>query len=108
MFGRAPDEAIRKLRYQLLHAAAATLIEAKDNGAEMGLFLVHEFRSASLNRDKLTQNATDWENFVHAFPELATARIEENQILGPVSVPGGTHVPNSVPLYLGKLVTELK
>ena len=108
LFGREPDETIRKLRYQLLHAAAATLIEAKENGAELGLFLVHEFRSASLNRNKLTQNATDWKNFVHTFPELAAARIEENQILNPVSVPGGKYVPHSVPLYFGKLVTELR
>lgn len=108
LFGREPVEAIRKLRYQLLHAAAATLIEARANEAEMGLLLVHEFRSASLNRDKLTQNATDWQNFVHVFPELATARIEENQILDPVSVPGGGRVPHSVPLHLGHLVTELK
>jgi hypothetical protein len=69
--------------------------------------LVHEFQSASLNRGKLRQNAADWENFVRAFPELATARVEKNQILGPVSIPGGGRVPNSVPLYLGKLVTEL-
>jgi hypothetical protein len=108
LFGRQPDEVIRKLRYQLLHAAAATLIEAKENGAEVGLFLIHEFHSASLNRDKLNQNATDWKNFVRAFPELASARIEENQILGPVSIPGGGRVPPSAPLYLGKLVTKLK
>jgi len=108
LFGREPDEAIRNLRYQLLHAAAATLIEARANEAEMGLLLVHEFRSAGLNRDRLRQNATDWQNFVHAFPELATARIEENQILDPVSVAGGGRVPHSVPLHLGHLVTELK
>jgi len=108
LFGREPDEAIRKLRYQLIHAAAATLIEANKNGAELALFLVHEFRSASLNSDKLMQNAADWENFVHAFPELVTARIEKNQILGPVSVPGGGRVPGSIPLYLGKVLTELK
>jgi Domain of unknown function (DUF6946) len=108
LFGREPDEAIRNLRYQLLHATAAALVEAAASGAELGLFLVHEFWSASINRNKLTQNATDWENFVHAFPELTTARIEENQILGPVSVPGGGRVPHSVPLYLGKLVTQLK
>jgi hypothetical protein len=107
LFGREPDEAIRKLRYQLLHAAAATLIEARDGGAEMGILLVHELRSARLNRDKLTQNASDWGNFVHAFPELAASRIEENQILGPVSVRGAGRVPNSVPLYLGKLITEI-
>jgi hypothetical protein len=39
---------------------------------------------------------------------LSAARIEENQILDPVSVPGGGHVPNSLPLYLGHLVTELR
>jgi uncharacterized protein DUF6946 len=108
LFGREPDEAIRKLRYQLLHATAATLIETERSGTELGLFLVHEFRSTGLNRNKLTQNATDWENFIHAFPELATAQVEKNQILGPVSVPGGGRVPNSVLLYLGKLVTQLK
>jgi hypothetical protein len=108
LFGREPDEAIRRLRYQLLHAAAATLIGAKENGAGVGLFLIHEFHSASLNRDKLTQNATDWENFVHAFPELATVRIEGNQILGPVSIAGGGRVPHTVPMHLGKLVSELR
>jgi hypothetical protein len=108
LFGREPDEEIRGLRYQLLHAAAATLIETRANDAPLGLLLIHEFRSASLNRDKLTQNANDWQNLVHAFPELATDRIGENQILGPVSVPGGGRVPHSVLLYLGKLVTELK
>jgi predicted kinase len=108
LFGRVPDAAIRKLRYQLLHAAAATLIEAAANRTELGLFLVHEFRCPKLNEKKLTQNKTDWEDFVHVFPQLATAQVEKNQILGPVSVPGGGHVPRSVPLYLGKLVTELK
>ena len=89
LFGREPDEAIRKLRYQLLHAAAATLIEAKENRAEMGLLLIHEFRSASLNSNNLTRNATDWQNFVQAFRELATAPCERNQILGPVRYRAG-------------------
>jgi len=108
LFGRVPDAAIRRLRYQLLHAAAATLIEAAANKVELGLLLVHEFRCPKLNEKKLTQNNIDWEDFVHVFPELATARLEKNQILGPVSVPGGGRVPCSVPLYLGKLVTELQ
>jgi hypothetical protein len=73
----------------------------------MGLLLGHEFWSASLNTDKLAQNVTDWENFVHTFPELASARIEESQILGPASVRGGGRVPHSVPLYLRKLFTEV-
>jgi predicted kinase len=108
LFGRVPDDAIRKLQYQLLHAAAATLIEAAANKAEFGLFLVHEFRCPRLSEKKLARNSTDWKNFVHLFPELAGAQLEKNQILGPVFVPGGGRVPSSVPLYLGKLVTELK
>jgi len=108
LFGRVPDAVIRGLRYQLLHAAAATLIEAAANKAELGLFLVHEFQSANLSSAKLKKNSTDWENFVRVFPELAGAQVEKNQILGPVSVMGGGRVPSSVPLYLGKLVTELK
>src|ERR1700684_819869 len=108
LFGRLPDEMIRKLRYQLLHAAAATLIEAAASRAEMGLFVVHEFRSKGLSDNKLHQNCRDWENFVHAFPELTMTLVEKNQILGPVSVPVGGRVPCSVPLYLGKLVTELQ
>jgi hypothetical protein len=63
LFGRLPDEMIRKLRYQLLHAAAATLIEAAASRAEMGLFVVHEFRSKGLSDNKLHQNCRDWENF---------------------------------------------
>ncbi len=106
-FGREPDEAIRELRYQLLHAAAATLIEAAASGAQLGLFLVHEFWSQHLNENKLARNRTDWGNFVHAFPELTDARLEKNQILGPVSIAGGGRVPHSLPLYLGKLVTEV-
>jgi hypothetical protein len=54
------------------------------------------------------QNATDWSYFVHEFPELASAGVERDQILGPVSVPGRGRVPHSAPLYLGKPVTELK
>jgi hypothetical protein len=107
LFGRVADEAIRELRYQLLHAAA-TLIEAAASSADVAVLLVHEFRSASLNGRKLSQNEADWRNFVHAFSELATARIEENQILPPVSVPGGGRVPNSFSFCLGKLVTELE
>ena len=65
-------------------------------------------QTSKMNEKKLTRSSTDGENFVYVFPELAGAQVEKNQILGPVSVMGGGRVPSSVPLYLGKLVTELK
>jgi hypothetical protein len=106
LFGKKPDALIRTLRYQLLHAVAATLIEAGAHEAQMGVFLVQEFHSANLNKMKLRQNRTDWANFVRAFPELATIEVAENQIVGPISVPGGGRVPNSIPLYLGGFVSK--
>jgi len=55
---------------------------------------------ASLSLKKLAQNSADWENFVHAFPELAAAQVTKNQILGPLSIPRGGLVPHSIPLYV--------
>jgi hypothetical protein len=105
LFGKKPDALIRSLRYQLVHSVAATLIEAAAHKAEMGLFLVQEFYSASLNSMKLQQNRTDWTTFVRAFPELNNVEVDKNQILGPISVPGGGRVKNSIPLYLGSFVS---
>jgi len=107
LFGRQPDEVIRRLRYQLVHAAAASLIEADSQDAECGVLLVHEFISTGLSNPKLEQNAKDWAAFVRAFPQLAGATVQTNQILGPVAVPGGGRVPAAMPLYLGKIVTRL-
>jgi len=107
LFGRQPDKDIRVLRYQLVHAAAASLIEAKKRGAKLGVLLVHEFISARLNSVKLEQNAKDWATFVRAFPQFAEAKVQRNQILGPISVPGGGRVPHPTQLYLGKVVTQL-
>lgn len=107
LFGREPDHRIRSLRYQLLHAAAATLIEAQTHGADFALFLIHEFRSASLSKRRLAQNQADWQNFVNSFAELHTAAYTNDQLLGPVAIPGGGRVPHGLPLYMGKFVTEL-
>ncbi len=106
LFGKKPDAHVRSLRYQLVHSTAATLIEAADTKADVAVFLVQEFYSASLNSMKLGQNRADWAAFVRAFPELSTADVQKNQILGPISVPGGGRVRNSIPLYLGNFVSK--
>lgn len=54
---------------------------------------------------KLQQNRTDWTTFVRAFPELTNRDVDKNQILGPISVPGGGRVPNYIPLYLGSFMS---
>jgi hypothetical protein len=108
LFGRQPDQGIRRLRYQLLHSAAAALIEAINQQADVAVFLVHEFHSPNLDPIKLEQNMSDWVAFVRAFPALATATVQKNQILGPISVPGYSPERKPIPLYLGHLVTEVQ
>src|SRR5712691_10973320 len=41
-------EAVGERRYQLLHAIAAALIRARQDGADRVAFIVHEFRSAGV------------------------------------------------------------
>jgi hypothetical protein len=107
LFGRVPNEQIRSLRYQLVHSAAASLIAAERHDAGVAILLVHEFISAGLSFRMLKENAKDWAAFIRAFPKLADAEVRRNQILGPVSVPGGGYVSPSIPLYFGKIVTQL-
>ena len=103
LFGQF-DERIRGLRYQLLHATAATLISAQACGAESAVFVVHEFNSASLDGGKVTQNRQDWAKFVCSFSEAVTPNaVEGNHIIGPIRIPNLT-VPT---LFLGHLVTAV-
>ena len=103
LFGRFDDE-VRSLRYQLLHATAATVISAWAHRADKALFLVHEFISAKLKSENIARNRQDWTNFVRALTGAsAPEAVEENQILGPI----GLHSQSSPSLYLGHLVTEL-
>jgi hypothetical protein len=99
---------VRTLRYQLLHSAAAALIEAKAQKGDYAVFLVHEFHGSRLNPEKVKPNKKDWTAFVNAFPALKGATIKRNQILGPISVPGGGRIDSSIPFYLGNLVSELQ
>jgi hypothetical protein len=107
LFGRAPDKQIRRLRYQLVHAAAAALIAAEQHHAGSAIFLVHSFLSDGLSRQKLNQNKYDCARFIRAFPGLAGAEIRADRILGPVFVPGGGFVKPSISLYFGKIATYL-
>jgi len=98
---------VRSLRYQLLHATAAALIAARNQGAEVAIFVVHEFISERLNPAKLACNDHDWKTFVDALGVGLGIQIEPNGAIGPVRVAGGEHVPSHIPLYLGKIQTAL-
>jgi hypothetical protein len=106
IFGRSIDSELRKLRYQLFHAVAGTLIEAKKREADIAIFLVHEFITPKTKCMLIERNAEDFQMFIHTFPELRTELIKYGSLLGPVKVRGGSFVPDSIPLLIGKIQTE--
>ncbi len=83
------------------------------------LFLVHEFRSKRCDPGKLANNARDLRDFVTQLaknsPTLGIPpNLEPRFLIGPFRVHGdaparldGYHLPDSIELFIGKLVTEL-
>ncbi|MCG1023463.1 DUF6946 family protein [Sutcliffiella horikoshii] len=94
------------LRYQLLHAIAGTLIEAREFGAKQAIFLVHEFHSNETNDRNIARNNHDLNAFLSELFEQPI-NLEPNLLLGPVAVNGGEFLPVDIPLYVGRVVREL-
>jgi hypothetical protein len=98
-------EELGALRYQLLHATAATLIFAHEHRAAAAIFVVLEFRGPSCSRANLDRNAADLNAFLRVLSPNGPT-IVEGRLCGPFSVPGGGPVPSVIPLFVGK--TSLK
>ncbi|WP_281885861.1 DUF6946 family protein [Paenibacillus sp. YYML68] len=95
---------IGALRYQLIHAIAGTLIEAKSQGADQAVFIVHEFVPFGKASKKAKQNEEALQEFVES---LAGTPLSSGQLKGPIFVPGNDFIPNDIPLYIGKVETVL-
>src|ERR1035438_9215949 len=102
LFNTDLDSRIRPLRYQLIHATAGALIAARLHGADIAIFLVHEFISDRLNTVKLATNHNDWQSFLAALLLDSGIQSHPEGAVGPVRVAGGGRVSSDIPLYLGK------
>ena len=107
VFGTAADSALdpwRAVRYQLLTGVAGTLIQAAEDGADIGVFLVHEFVTESVDRRKARQNARDFSRFVAAL--FGKEGAAGGALTGPISYPEGPHLKRPVSLLVGKVVFD--
>lgn len=105
LFGE-PSPQHRALRYQLLHACAATLIEAGKRQADLAVFIVHDFLiEGQFNAIKVDANARDFAAFLCRF-DPQRRHVEPGRLYGPFDVPGGPFVPRDIPLLVGKAVTR--
>jgi hypothetical protein len=98
----SPPDAVKKLRYQLLFAVAATLIEARRHNAQKAVFLVHELLTHDLNANKLHTSARDLESFIRWVSKDPTLVVEADTLYGPYRVTGNEFVPSDVDLFIGK------
>lgn len=92
------------LRYQLLTAAAGTVLQAVRDGADRAVLIVHEFRSDEVDPRKLQANDNDLRAFLQTLSDGA-AELQNGKLVGPwrMKVEGAS--PAHVDLLIGKVVT---
>ena len=93
---------IDDLRYQLLYAVAGTLIEARQRGADLAVFVVHEFAfKGHVTAAKLARNAADLDRMLKALG--LSSPLAAGTLTQVPSPPGGTFVPAGIDLLVGKV-----
>lgn len=83
LFGRGIDEAVRRLRYQLLHATVATVAEARRHEAYIAVLLVHEFMSERCGANSVVRNHEDFAAFVNALQPGTAQAPWTDRVYGP-------------------------
>lgn len=96
------------VRYQLLTASAAAIAEAKRQGADRAVLLVHELRTNLTKDKKLKANASDLLNFFRLVSGEATSDFRIGVLYGPFIVPMAMTESDHIGLYLGKVVRDLR
>jgi hypothetical protein len=107
----ADDPTLETIRYQLCSAVAGTLADAKTEGAEAAVLLVHELQTAATADRLHADNASALETFVGRLPNGASKRYvaADGWIEGPWTLRGdGEWLPSAMPTYVAKLTTDLR
>ena len=90
LFGSEADPARSpwsEMRYQLLTAAAGTVIQAARDGASVGVMVVHEFLTSHVDRaEKVARNAADYALFVSQIALVPREQVRAGKLYGPVDI----------------------
>lgn len=98
---------VENLRYQLFTGVAGTLTWARENSAELAVFLVQVFETAKTQRKRLDRNETDFSEFVLALNRQSPPPIPSGKLHGPYRLPGFGRYEQPVPLLIGKVVSRV-
>jgi hypothetical protein len=100
VFGDKPV-ALADSRYQLLRGLAGTLIEAARRDADIAVFLLHVFVSASTDPAKAERNEKDLFQFAELLQVRASENLRAGRLAGPFVAGGNADVPVGLPFYIG-------
>jgi hypothetical protein len=101
-----PDQPfILELQYQLLHAIAGTLAEAKIRKINKAIFLVHTFRTTDINDKKYEVNQIELDKLIYLLSDKKCKQINNGVIYGPYHVNGNQFIPDDVELFIGKVTS---
>jgi hypothetical protein len=96
-----------EMRYQLITAAAGTVIQAARDQASVGVLVIHEFLTDKVDRAaKVPANAADYALFASTLTANAGDRIRSGVLYGPVKIPRGQYLARDVQLLIGKIVFD--
>lgn len=104
----ATNPAFNSLRYQLLTASAGALCEAERKGYDRTVLLIQEFVTRATHDDNHKKNGLDLLNFINAIHAGAVTDLVTGTLYGPFLVPGGKLLKDPPPLYIGKVVRNLR
>ena len=109
LFGAIPESNLDllDLRYQLLTGCAGAMIEASKIEAIAAVFVVHVFLSDAVDDEKVRSNDDDYIRFMKRLVAPDAGNGDDGLLIGPVMVPGGPFVPSDIPLYVGKIKTQV-
>lgn len=107
LFDQPYSSKILTLQYQLLHAVAGTLVEAKKQAASKALFVVHTFITDEINKEKHRGNNKSLDDFLGLISSNAHKNIQPEEIHGPFYRIGNEWIPSDIPLYIGKITQRI-
>lgn len=96
----------RELRYQLITAAAGAVLQAQIDKSVACVLVVHEFHSNLTKAEHLAANQADLQAFVSQL-DAGAGTIVPGELIGPIKIPAGVLLTGGMPLYIGKVVSEL-
>jgi hypothetical protein len=102
------EQVVGNLRYQLLYAACGTLIEARRRFCEQAVLLIHQFAPATPGKSWnacLDANADALNALASALG--LTSPVTPGVVVGPFKAKAGAHVPEDIPLFIGKVQTPI-